>query len=124
MSNLRNQILIVDDEEMIAMAFRCQIEDLGFVVCGTAATAKEAVDQAIACRPKLVLMDMRLRGEEDGVDAALAIHHSVGSRVIFVTGSKEPTTVERINLDHPWAILFKPVSYRQLEAAVKSAMED
>jgi len=63
-------------------------------------------------------MDMRLRGERDGVDAALAIHERVGSKLIFVTGSREPATLDRIGLDHPAAVLFKPVSDRQLRTAI------
>jgi DNA-binding NarL/FixJ family response regulator len=124
MKDLIDHILIVEDEELIAMAFKFQIEDIGYVVCGTAATAEDAIAMAITNCPKVILMDMRLRGEKDGVDAALAIHEKVGSRVIFVTGSKEPSTVARIHLDHPWAILFKPISYRQLEIAVRKAMTD
>lgn len=124
MSTLSEHILIVDDEEMIAMAFKYQIEDLGYAVCGTAASADEAITLARLHNPKVVLMDMRLRGEKDGVDAALDIHKLVGSRVIFVTGSKEPATVTRIHLDHPHAILFKPVSHRKLESTIQEAMRD
>ena len=124
MTELENHILIVDDEEMIALSLKYQVEDFGYVVCDTAATAHAAIDLANLHSPKVILMDVRLRGEMDGVDAAMAIHKVVGSRVIFLTGSKEPATVERINLDHPWAVLFKPVSYRQLQAAVDKAMND
>jgi DNA-binding NarL/FixJ family response regulator len=66
-------------------------------------------------------MDVRLQGEGDGVDAALAIHEHVGSKVIFVTGSREPATLERISLHHPSAVLFKPVSGRQLRTAIEAA---
>lgn len=124
MMELMDHILIVEDEELIAMAFKFQIEDIGYSVCATAATAEDAIALAIANRPKVILMDMRLRGEKDGVDAALAIHGRIGSRVIFVTGSKEPSTVERIKSDHPWAILFKPISYRQFETTLRKAMTD
>jgi AmiR/NasT family two-component response regulator len=67
-------------------------------------------------------MDMRLWGKRDGVDAAIAIHNTVGSKVIFITGSREPATIERINQDHPFALLFKPVSSRQLRSAITDAM--
>ena len=66
-------------------------------------------------------MDMRLRGAEDGVDAALVIHETVGSKVIFITGSKEPSTMARIQLDHPEGVLFKPVSTAQLRSALALA---
>ena len=67
-------------------------------------------------------MDMRLRGAKDGVDAAQAIYESVGSKIIFVTGSREQKTIDRISQDHPFAILFKPVSDGALETKVSEAM--
>ena len=122
MSDLRNHILIVDDEYLIALGLCAQVEDMGMAVCGTAATADDAVALAQEHRPVIVLMDMRLRGDKDGVDAALEIHHTVGSKVIFITGSREPATMARIQLDHPSAVLFKPISGQQLRAAVEAAL--
>ena len=122
MNTLQNCVLVVDDEFLIAMGFRMQVEEMGFAVCGTAATAEEAIAQAETHRPVVVLMDMRLWGKKDGVDAAIAIHRTVGSKVIFITGSREAATLERINLDHPFAVLFKPVSNRQLRSTIVDAM--
>jgi two-component system, response regulator PdtaR len=122
MSGLQNCVLVVDDEFLIANAFCMQVEDMGMTVCGTAATADEAVAKAETHRPLIVLMDMRLRGDKDGVDAALVIHHTVGSKIIFITGSREQTTIERIQLGHPVAVLFKPVSDRQLRNAIEAAI--
>jgi two-component system, response regulator PdtaR len=118
MSELQNHILVVDDEFLIAEGLRAQIEDMGMTVCGTADTSDRAVALAQQYRPALVLMDMRLRGQKDGVDAALVIHATVGSKVIFITGSREPATIARIQLDHPMAILYKPISYQQLRVAI------
>lgn len=119
---LGDTVLVVDDEFLIAQGLSMQVEDMGLVVCGTAATADAAVAMAQLHRPAVVLMDMRLLGDKDGVDAALAIYETVGSKVIFVTGSREPATIERINLDHPAGVLFKPVSDQQLQAAIHAAM--
>jgi two-component system, response regulator PdtaR len=122
MSELQNHILVVDDEFLIAEGLRAQIEDMGMTVCGTADTSDLAVALAQQYRPSVVLMDMRLRGQKDGVDAALVIHATVGSKVIFITGSREPATIARIQLDHPVAVLYKPISYQQLRAAIVSAL--
>lgn len=119
---LEDCVLIVDDEFLIAEGLRMQLEDMGVAVCGKAATADEAVALARRHRPNVVLMDMRLKGGKDGVDAALEIHDQVGSKVIFVTGSREPSTLERISQDHPSGILFKPVSGAQLETAIQAAL--
>jgi DNA-binding NarL/FixJ family response regulator len=115
-------VLVVDDEFLIAQGLCLQVEDLDMAVCGTAATADEAVALAQLHKPELVLMDVRLRGDKDGVDAALAIHHAVGSKVIFITGSREPSTIARIQMDHPAGVLFKPISDRQLRSAVEVAL--
>jgi DNA-binding NarL/FixJ family response regulator len=122
MTELQNHVLIVDDEYLIVQGLWGQLEDMGMAVCGSAATADEAVALAQTHRPMIVLMDMRLRGEKDGVDAALAIHDTVGSKVIFITGSREPATMARIQLDHPSAVLFKPVSNLQFRTAIDAAL--
>jgi two-component system, response regulator PdtaR len=115
-------VAVVDDEFIIAEGLSLQLEDMGVTVCGTASTADEAVALVQAKRPAIVLMDVRLDGEKDGVDAAIAIHETVGSKVIFVTGSREPATMERIQLDHPAGVLFKPISDWQLRQAIDAAL--
>jgi DNA-binding NarL/FixJ family response regulator len=123
MTALEKAVLIVEDEHLIAMGLSAQIEDMGLQVCATADTADGAVAQALMHRPAIILMDVRLRGKKDGVDAAQAIYESVGSKIIFITGSREQETIERIGQDHPFATLFKPVSDRQLETTVSEAMQ-
>lgn len=116
-------VVVVDDEFLIVEGLSLQLEDLGMTVCGTASSADEAVAMVQAKRPDVVLMDVRLGGAKDGVDAALAIHATVGSKVIFVTGSREPATMDRISLDHPAGVLFKPVSDWQLRDAIQAALK-
>lgn len=122
MTQFQNSVLVVDDEAIIAELWCLHMATINVEVCGVAATADAAVALAQEHRPAVVLMDVRLRGEKDGIDAALAIHQTVGSKVIFITGSKEDSTVARIQMDHPVGILFKPVTDRQLHAAVRQAM--
>lgn len=120
----KSTVLVVDDEFLVAEGLCMQVEDMNLSVCGTATNADEALALAMMFRPEVVLMDMRLRGEQDGVDAALAIHAEVGSKVIFITGSREQSTIDRIHQDHPAGLLFKPVSDRQLRMAIATALED
>ena len=122
MTALTRSVLVVDDHAIIAELWCLHMEMMGLEVCGTAATADEALSLAEQHRPAIVLMDVRLRGEKDGVDAALAIHASVGSKVIFITGSQEPETLARIALDHPAAVLIKPVADHLLKATVAQAL--
>ncbi|UEM03750.1 response regulator [Skermanella rosea] len=102
-------VLVVDDEHLIALSLTLTLQSMGLRVCGTAATAAKAVELAQTHRPSLILMDVRLKGKTDGVDAAIEIHRHRPTPVIFITGSREPETVERIHRDHPAALLFKPI---------------
>jgi DNA-binding NtrC family response regulator len=115
-------VLIVEDEFLIADLLAEMITGMGMTVCGIADTADKAVALAQQHKPCLVLMDVRLKGRKDGVDAAMRIHDLVGAPVIFITGSREPATVARINADHPADLLFKPVSIRQLRGAVRRVL--
>jgi AmiR/NasT family two-component response regulator len=122
MTALNRSVLVVDDEAIIADLWCLHMEMMGLKVCGTAATADEAVSLAEAHRPEIVLMDLRLKGQRDGVDAALAIHERVGSKVIFITGSQEPSAMQRIQADHPTAVLIKPVPDVLLKSTVTAAL--
>ena len=122
MTPLNRTVLVVEDEFLIAQGLQMQVEEMGVPVCGTASTAAAAIAMAEAHRPAVVLMDVRLDGARDGVDAALAIHEAVGAKIIFITGSREESTQARIAMDHPSAILFKPISNLQLRRAVNDAL--
>jgi CheY-like chemotaxis protein len=116
------KILVVEDEFLIAAALGIQIEAMGHHFCGSAPSAYRGIVMARDQRPDLVLMDMRLEGDVDGVDAALAIYQIVNAKIIFITGSKEPTTLERIALAHPAAVLFKPCSSNELQRAINETL--
>lgn len=122
MTALTRCVLVVDDEALIAQTWCTHMEMMGVDVCGVAATVDAAVALAKEHRPAVVLMDVRLRGPADGIDAAIAIRQFVPSKVIFITGSREPEMIERIQLGDPSGILFKPVSDRQLHTAVREAL--
>jgi two-component system, response regulator PdtaR len=122
MNKLNDCILVVEDEFLIADCFTSEIEAMGRTVCGVADTAQKAIAMACEHRPSLVLMDVRLKGVEDGVDASIAIHQAVGSKVIFITGSREPANLKRIELDHAEAVLFKPLRGYQLQEAIEAVI--
>jgi len=122
MSNLSDCVLVVDDEPFIAELWCIHLRLMGLQICGIAATADAAVTLAMQHRPSLILMDVRLRGRRDGVDAALEINASLGSRIIVITGSREPETIARINTASPAVVLYKPVSDRQMHSAIRHAL--
>jgi len=112
------KISIVEDERMIAEYFKIIVENLGYSVCGIAKSADEAVRLASENDPSLVFMDVRLVGEKDGVDAAIEIHSRKPVPTVYITGSREPQTIDRIHTNHPSDILIKPVLEEQLKEAL------
>lgn len=112
-------ILIVDDDFILVEYLHDVVEQAGHTVCGTASTADEAVALAVARRPTAVLMDVRLRGPRDGVDAAIEIQRLTGPAIIYITGSNEPQTIARLKETKPLAILIKPIVPEQLQAALE-----
>ena len=118
MSESKGKVLIVEDQFFASEFLRIWTETYGFEVCGVASTADAAIELAKLHRPSHVLMDVRLEGERDGVDAAMAIQALIDTRIIYCTGSSEPSTVKRINSDHPFEILFKPIDAKLLGEAL------
>jgi DNA-binding NarL/FixJ family response regulator len=122
-TGLSRTVLIVEDEFLISLNFKALVEDMGLHVCAIAESAADAIGAAQRHRPAVVLMDVRLKGNKDGVDAALQIYDLMQSKVIFITGSREQATLDRINSDHPFAILFKPVDDDVLKTTIKRALD-
>jgi DNA-binding NarL/FixJ family response regulator len=123
MSGLRDCVLVVDDEVLIADLWCMILEDMEIEVCGIAKNAASAIALANQFRPKVVLMDVRLEGPVDGIDAAIAIHRTVGSKVIFITGSRDSPTISRIQAVRPARVLFKPLGEGQLQDAVAAVLQ-
>lgn len=113
------RVVIVEDDFLIGEYLRALCEDFGFEVAGQATDAGTAITMIQETKPSHILMDMRLRGLRDGVDVAAAIRQGLpGTRVIFVTGSNEASTIERINNDDPHRILIKPIDPDALREAL------
>jgi DNA-binding NarL/FixJ family response regulator len=110
--------LIVDDDLLITEHLSDLVQELGLEVCGVAHDAATAIEKAINLQPDVILMDVRLGGELDGVDAAIEIFKRARSRVVFVTAYNDPTTVERMKRNNPTGILIKPVAPQELKRAL------
>ncbi|WP_203561024.1 response regulator [Jiella pacifica] len=111
--------MIVEDDFLIMEYLRELSEDIGLNVLGTADVAEQAVTTILENRPDFVFMDLRLGGDRDGVDVAQAIQPDMPDlKIIYITGSSEPTSLARIRADHPYEVLIKPVVERDLRRAV------
>lgn len=116
-------ILIAEDELLVAMDTQALLRNHGYSVVGMATSGGEAISQTLSLRPDLVLMDIRLRGEMDGITAAAQIltHHSVP--VIYLTAFADEATVLRARTTAPYGYLVKPFDESTLIASIAMAVE-
>jgi two-component system, response regulator PdtaR len=112
------KVLIVEDEFFIALDAQTQIESLGCTVVGIAVSADEAITIVEREAPDIVLMDIRLQGVTDGIDAAREIRTRFSSRIIFVTANTDPSTRARAHAVQPTAFLEKPLTPLRLKQAL------
>ena len=115
-------MLVVEDEELVATAVVAQLERLGYTVVGTAASAELAIERARAERPELVLMDVQLRGDMDGTQAAQQIQAELQIPVVFVTAFADEATIARVRETNPFGYVLKPFSERDLDTAIQVAL--
>jgi PAS domain S-box-containing protein len=116
------QILIVEDEYILAINLQETLESIGYTVVDIADSAEAAVAKAEELRPNLILMDIRLRGEMDGIEAAELIWNQFQIPLIYVTGHSDKSTVERATLTFPFGYILKPVREQELYVAIQTAL--
>jgi CheY-like chemotaxis protein len=120
----RAPILVVEDDFLVAMQIEAALTEAGFTLSGTAASGEEALAMVAAVRPALVLMDIRLAGAMDGVDAALMLFRDYGIRCIFATAHHDPEVRRRAAPAEPLGWLQKPYTMPALLEAVRHGLAD
>ena len=103
------RIVIVEDESVTALDVARQLRRLGYQVVALARTGPEAISHALAHRPDLVLMDIRLQGAMDGIDAARHIHASAPIPVIYMSANVDAATLEQIQATKAAGVVRKPI---------------
>ena len=114
------RILIVEDEYLIALSFKRELERMGYEVLEPIAHGQEAVEIAAQERPDFVLMDMGLAGPISGIEAARTIINRYNIPVIFMTGYSDDKTLEQINKLKPVTCLIKPIVGAQIHRGIVS----
>lgn len=115
-------ILIVEDEYIVAMDIQSSLEKNGFTVVGQANRAEQAIQKAGELHPGLILMDIGLKGEMDGIETAIQIKKRFNLPVIFLTAFGNPSVIERARLAEPFGYIFKPFEERELISNIKMAL--
>ena len=108
------KIMVVEDEIVVAMELQSRLIALGYTVAGIVASGEEVMDLAEKTRPDLVLMDVKLAGEIDGIDAARNIRERHNIPVVYVTAHADNDTLKRAKLTYPLGYIVKPFSKKRI----------
>ena len=119
----RVSIFVVEDDALSAIMLNDLLEMWGYRVCGMAHSAPAAVREIERHQPDLVLMDIRLADNSDGVAAAHEIRRRFGIRSLFLTAHTDHATLTRVREAEPLGLLAKPYSPGQLQVTLEQALE-
>ncbi|HLN33216.1 MAG TPA: PAS domain S-box protein [Gemmataceae bacterium] len=120
MTNAR--VLVVEDEAVVAMDIEHRLINLGHTVVGVTARGEEAVRLAKELRPDLILMDIHLQGDMDGVTAAEQIQECFEVPVVYVTAHADEVTIQRAKISGPFGYVLKPFDERELRTVIEMAL--
>ncbi|WP_414469051.1 response regulator [Methanobacterium sp. ACI-7] len=116
------KILIVKDEKILAMGLKNKLEKFGYIVTGMASSGSEAIESVKKIQPDLVLMDIVLKGEMDGIDTAKFIVNLHDIPVIYLTAYADDEILARAEKTCPYGYILKPYKDNELKANIKMAL--
>ena len=116
------KILVVEDESIVAMDIKHRLESMGYIVPAITSSGEEAVEKAAETNPDLVLMDIVLKGEIDGIDAAQQIKDNFDIPVVYLTAYSDERTLKRAKITGPFGYIIKPFEDRELHSAIEVAL--
>ena len=115
-------LLVVEDEPILAAAIKRHLQKTGYKVAATANSGESAINQAEKFRPDLVLMDIKLAGAMNGIEAAQEIFTRLQIPVIYLSAYGDEQTIRRAQEIHPFGYLKKPFSKSELQNAIETAL--
>ena len=115
-------ILIVEDESILAIGMECTLEDFGFVVSGIESNYESAIKHVKENIPDLVIMDIKLKGDKTGIDAAKTIWQNYKIPVVFLTSYSSEKMIKDAIQAEPYGYLLKPYRDKELKATIDAAL--
>jgi CheY-like chemotaxis protein len=116
------RILVVEDETIVSLDIQNRLRMLGYEVVGAAVSGEEAIEKAGLHRPDLVLMDIMLDGNMDGIAAAERIRGRLHIPVIYLTAHADTYTLHRAKVTEPFGYILKPFEERELHGHIEIAL--
>ncbi len=117
-----SKIMVVEDESIVAMEIKGSLTDLGYTVTAIASSGEVALHKIAETQPDLVLMDINLKGDMDGVQTAEKVRENFGIPVIYLTAYADNNTLQRAKVTEPFGYILKPFEEKELNIAIEMAL--
>jgi len=127
MNSQSPKILIVEDENIIALDIRSMLEDLGYMISDIVSSGEESIQKASKMKPDLVLMDIKLKGSIDGVSAGEEIYKQFRIPIVYLTAYSDQATINRINNGkngNPSTVINKPFDEGELQTVIDNTLSN
>jgi len=118
----KTNILIVEDESIVAKDIQHSLKKLGYTVVGICSSGEDAIDSASELRPDLVLMDIMLKGDMSGIEAAGMIRERFNIPVIYLTAYADESTLSKAKVSEPYGYIIKPFKEIDLHTSIEMAI--
>jgi PAS domain S-box-containing protein len=119
---LKEKAILVEDEAIVALDIKNMLTMLGYEVIGIAKTGEDAVKAVLEKKPDFVLMDIGLKGDIDGIEAAKRIREQLNLPIIYLTANSDFSTLQRAKVTGPFGYVIKPFEQRELRTTIEMAV--
>lgn len=116
------RVMVVEDESIVAIDITQRLESLGYEVTTTASTGEKAVEMAKKTKPDIILMDIVLKGDMDGIEAAEEISKHLKVLIVYITAYSDEETLKRAKVTGPFGYIIKPFEDRELHSIIEVAL--
>ncbi len=118
----QTNVLVVEDESIVSKDIQHSLKKLGYNVVGAAATGEQAVKLAVETQPDIILMDIMLKGEMNGIEAATQIRSETNIPVIFLTAYADESTLNKAKVTQPYGYIIKPFKESDIHTSIEMAL--
>lgn len=118
----KNNILVIEDEAIVSKDIQQSLKKLGYNIVGSASTGEKAIVLALETKPDLVLMDIMLKGDMSGIDAAEQIREKLSIPVIYLTAYADESTLAKAKVTEPYGYIIKPFKEVDLHTSIEMAL--
>jgi len=118
----KTNIFVVEDESIVSKDIQFSLKKLGYNVVGSASTGEKAIELTLELKPDMVLMDIMLKGELTGIDAANEIRNTLKIPVIFLTAYADEATLEKAKVTEPYGYIIKPFKEIDIHTSIEMAL--